>query len=156
MGSPPEIFPICWRRESVSLSRPSAQSTSTWSWSNVCISESPQKRKTKLLDCILQFVRYSSNFLASIQRLKWKNMWMCSGCFGRANYFRCKQAKVISLQVAKKVFFIKVKGHFSFEVNKDIKIIRRNTFHPFLGAVIERQNNIFSHINRAHVYWKNN
>lgn len=112
-----------------------------------------QKNET---DCILQFVRYSSNFLASIQRLKWKNVWMCSGCFGRANYFRCKQAKVISLQVAKKVFFIKVKGHFSFEVNKDIKIIRRNTFHPFLGAVIERQNNIFSHINRAHVYWKKN
>lgn len=49
-----------------------------------------QKNET---DCILQFVRYSSNFLASIQRLKWKNVWMCSGCFGWANYFRCKQAK---------------------------------------------------------------
>lgn len=154
MGSPPEIFPICWRRESVSLSRPSAQSTSTWSWSNVCISESPQKMKTKNeTDCILLFVRYSSNFLASIQRLKWKNVWMCSGCLGRANYFRCKRAKVISLQVAKKKCS-SLKSRATL-VLKDIKIIRRNIFHPFLGAIIERQNNRFSHINRAHVYWKN-
>lgn len=72
---------------------------------------------------------------------------MCSGCLGRAKYFRCKQAKVISLQVAKKVFFITVKGRFSFEVKKDITITRRNISHPFLGGVTERQNNIFGHTN---------